>query len=357
LTIVFAILKEIIGKFFNFLLQRSLKSPKLYAMFRKSILSAAVTLFAFQFLYAQQPRPVPVMWVSKQNSQDRITNFGTGSYTVGGPSKEKILNAIVKGSQPVNYTYPKSSLDKLIDLMNADLPTGQGKGLRVYLAAFDPQKAPASGVMGATADMQLVLIFAPAVSNFKPDAGTYYIISPRDSKVYSIGVDTQQDWVQRYFNLEDNVAGGLASTIKTGVKENRIPAPAGTDIYSDTRCIYYDSAQFVDFIKTERHYQDTNSITNPSHISIDSIEIEFAAYPKGGVGANPNQYPIDSYQNRLVIFFDFRRNGQLFYIDDAGDFCPRPKPYATFDGKRVAVTSGDNGQLCPPNCPCPPYCP
>jgi hypothetical protein len=310
---------------------------------KKMVLFTTAILYSL-VIYAQ--REVPQMWVSKHYSKARVKMFSKGNYPSGAPSKEAVLSKAVGGTHPLHYSYPAECFDKLIDLMQIDNSNNKGTGFRVYFGAYT----------GTTLPNQLVLIFTASKGLHSPDFGNYYIFGPSDGMPQTIPATIAGGWIANYINTEDN-PDGLVKTLEPGQPENKVPGlSTSPSVYSDTRSIYYDSQNFVDFIQNERAYQDSNRISNPSKIKIESIEIDFAAYQRKGIGANPHGIKRQQFKDRLILQFEFVRNGKIFYIDDAKRFRKRHKPYSFFENSNMKMLGGNNGQLCPPNCPCPPSC-
>ncbi|MEJ0106719.1 MAG: hypothetical protein WDO19_31060 [Bacteroidota bacterium] len=135
---------------------------------------------------------------------------------------------------------------------------------------------------------------------------------------------------------------GLISTIDSNAPENMV----NSKVLSDTRSIFYKYKDFKDFINNERIYQNTNRSTNRLGVKIEAIEVYFASYSNLGIGENERDIPTGDYKNRLFMNFEFIRNGQIFYIDSAGDFGSRPRTPMQEHNK-----GGDHGDLCPKICP------
>lgn len=282
-----------------------------------------------------QPPKIPQMWVSKSNSIKR-TNWFSKHNRHG---KKDILTKIIGQTHP---SYSQISVSGFDDLMkNIEKEFGANfEGLNVYITSFDaahpgPLKPPAA------INKQLVVVFAPAkVSEDPPfkssDLGKYYILNSEDSKPYEITENIKNYWTANYEKISKNE---LASTLKKHKKENYDDDGKTTD----TRCIFYFYDNFREFISDERTYQDNNPVANPTGIKISHIRISFAAYTRKGIGSNS----VDKYKHRLILLFDFIRDGKIVYIDDDPGFRSRPPQHD------IRTRSGDNGQLCPPSINCP----
>lgn len=306
---------------------------------------------------AQVP-PVPYMWMSKGADANARVGFAKGGYPeVSSRSKAQIFNDAIGGAHPAGYVYPVAAIDQLISLVGADNKqhTPQGTGMRVYFAAYHATDVPTDFQMGSgVKDKQVLLIFCGSTGSGSDDVSTYYVISPADQRPHKISAAIQQDWCNYYYSNINNT-GGLASTLEPGHKsENQWN---GVDF--DTRSIYYSMDHLVEYLQLERHYQDTCKACNPKGEVIDGIGIYFAGYPNTGIGHNPYGEDPTNYKNRLLLVFEFMRGRRVFHIDDAPGFCDRPpgnqcgQPMvirASF--RRSRWFGGDNGQLCPPNCPC-----
>ena len=298
---------------------------------RKRILPWILFIVLVQNIQAQ--RDVPKMWVSKDVSRNRMDLFTT---------KKQILDLAIGGQHPDKYFFTIASVKDLIKQIESNYKVTRGQALNVYIAACDNDQDSTSPV-GTMKKNQLVIIFAPAIKSKRVyhDIGTYYTINITDYSVHAIPVKDKNAWVGNYIN---NIVGdktrGLASTIADS-RENY----TGQTL-SDTRSLSYLYSDFKDFITTEREFQDTSS-TEP----ITGIDLCFAAYPDTGIGCNYYGYPLTDFKNRLLLQFEFTKKrgatDEIFYIDDLGGFENRSR-----DGLCNKVSlGGDNGQLCPPNCP------
>jgi hypothetical protein len=294
------------------------------------------------------------MWFSEGKSQAaELKFFQAGFPSSNSPSKSAIFNGAVNGTHPGGYVYKVAAIDQLITYIQADNKAYNGVGIQMYFGSYHSTNAPTDFSMGSTIDKQVILIFSGTAIN--PSTGTpnYYVISPVDQQAHKIPNTMKNDWCNYFYANEDNPTG-LPSTLQPNAPENQ-----SSGVPTDTRSIYYDTSSFVDFLQRERKYQDTNRINNPSKIVIDQIGIYFAAYPNTGIGANPHSIPPTSLKNRLFVIYEFMRGGQIFFIDDAADFCQRQgSPCYNTNVKlklkrgRVVyvVDGGNNGQLCPPSC-------
>ena len=298
---------------------------------------------------AQDQRDIPSMWVSKANSIERRLWFRFGTLVPGNKSKERIITGLSgnPSRKTLSSKFPVSSFDDLIRSMESDFPSGFN-GLNVYVTAF---RATCRGPLdpATTPNKELVLVYAPARvtdSNYA-DLGIYYIINPNDNRCHRVTTEIKNCWHSYYISSVVRGSSGLLTTLDSREDENQ--APDGTK--SDTRLISYNYDHFKDFIVNERNYQDNNPETNPQRIRISEIEIVWASYPETGIGTNRYGYREDKFKNRLIIIFEFIRNGKIFYIDDATDF---PGRLESMNRKKMRYGfdfGADNGQLCPPNCP------
>ncbi len=284
----------------------------------------------------QAQQPVPKMWIPKYETEARTNWFKTRPY---GNSKKDILNKKIGYSHLPYFRIPVNGFRSLIDTMNKVYGEDFAK-LNLYLTSFD-KTCPGPLSSPTTKNKQFVLVFAPAGED-NIDKGKYFIISPTDNKCHEIPFAIKKCWALNYINNVVNGPSGLASTLDPDDSRNSADGPI-----SDTRCITYIYSYFKQFINEERHYQDENGTTNPRRISISHIQVSFASYTITGIGRNDYRYPETSCRDRLILLFDFVRNGSVFYIDTAPDFPDRYKKTIAEKG-----TAGfDNGQLCPPNCP------
>jgi hypothetical protein len=291
---------------------------------------------------AEAQRCVPLMWVPLGYSQARTTQFSSGTFaSPSAQSKEDILNSIIKGTHPLNYTYPIATYTQLVNKLIADDITFKHAGIRLHFAAYDPtHPAPKRIVMTGVMDKQLLLIFSASDTSAGTKEQNFYFIGPNDGVVYTLPDTTVTAWVQHYVDWDDT-PNGLVTTVDHNDNGNRVP-PGQAAVYTDTWSIYYDSLSFKDFLITERDYQIGMGR------NIDHIAMEFAAY------TNQGNY-LGGFKGRMIILYEFILNNSIFYIDTTSEFpqrydnpaCPKPLDYWRKHG-------GDNGQLCPPNCPCTP---
>ena len=314
---------------------------------RKFVIVLLLLLIIFNESIEAQ-RDIPRMWVSKAHSIERSLWFRFGTLVPGNKSKERILSRLSENppGKTLSNKFPVSSFDDLIAKMEADYPSGFA-GLHVYITAFK-SSCPGPLNPATTANKELVLVFAPAnkTGSYPEDLGNYYVISPDDKLCYNLGgADIKNCWFNNYKTEVVRGRRGLATTIDSEEKENR----AADGRLSDTRSIYYIYKEFKDFIVEERKYQDENTETNPQGIKITDIEMFFGSYPDRGIGDNYYGEDPTKFKNRLIILFEFIRNGNIFYIDDASDFPGRHKKMIL----EKKFFGGDNGQLCPPSTNCP----
>jgi hypothetical protein len=283
---------------------------------------------------AEAQRCIPLMWVPMPDSKDRTTQFSQGTFaSATAPSKDSILNSIIKGTHPLNYTYPIATYAQLVNKLIADDITYKHAGIRLHFAAYDPaHPAPAAITMTGIMNKQLLLIFTVSDSTTCKEDGNFYFIGPNDGVVYTLPNTTVTAWVQHYVTWDDTPTG-LVTTVDQSDKKNQVPGQP--NVYTDTWSIYYDSTAFKDFLVNETNYQIGNGN------KIDHIAMDFAAYTNAG-----NSY--NGFKGRMIILYEFIINKAIFYIDSTSDFPNRQK------NQNCAVHGGDNGQLCPPNCPCTP---
>jgi hypothetical protein len=291
---------------------------------------------------AEAQRCVPVMWVPSDYSKARTNQFSQGTFaSAAAPSKEAILTGIIGSVPPLNYTYPVATFTQLVNKLLADDITYNSNGVRLHFVAYDPAyPAPAIINMTGVMDKQLLLVFSASDSAKGKDKGGFYFIGPNDGVVYTLPAATVTAWVQHYVDWDDT-PNGLVTTVDHNDNGNRVP-PGQAAVYTDTWSIYYDSLAFKDFLITERDYQIGMGR------KIDHIAMDFAAYTKDG------NY-LAGLRGRMIILYEFIINNSIFYIDTTSEFpqrynnsaCPKPLDYWRKHG-------GDNGQLCPPNCPCTP---
>ncbi|HEV3412848.1 MAG TPA: hypothetical protein VG101_10230 [Puia sp.] len=307
---------------------------------------------------AGQVHPVPFMWVSAGvDSMARVKFTKAGYPGRSTMSKAQIFNSAIAGTHPAGYVYPVAAIDQLISLVQADNQNNspRGTGIRAHFAAYHAASVPAGFSMGGIKDKQVILIFCGSTGAGSADVATYYVISPADNQPHKISAAIMQDWCDYYYSNVNN-SGGLVSTLEPGHKgENQWK---GADF--DTRSIYYTMDHFIEYLQVERRYQDTCKSCNPRGAKIDGIGVYFASYPNTGIGPNPHGEDPAKYKNRLLVLFEFMRGSRVYFIDNAPGFCDRPpgnqcgQPLviqASF--RRSRWGGGDNGQLCPPNCPLP----
>jgi hypothetical protein len=316
---------------------------------------------------AQVLPDVPFMWVPIGADTVARNKFSQGGYpNSNSASKLTIFNNAVGSGHPVSYSYSVAAIDQLITLVTADDAKNQipGTGIRLHFAAYHAATAPTGLQMGSTKDKQVIPIFSGSLGGYSADVPIYYVISPVDQTPHVISSAVMQDWCNYYYSTEDN-ATGLVSTLE--------PGSPPEDIYgttkSDTRSEYYDMDDFVEFLQTERNYQNTDPDANPSKAQIDHIGIYFADYSNNGIGANPWYDDETLFKDRLFVLWEFISNGNIYYIDKAPNFCQRPGavcggvvnptlklsklriPKAKLEKLKLKMFGGNNGQLCPPSCP------
>jgi hypothetical protein len=284
-----------------------------------------------------QLQAVPQMWVSKTNSVNRTNQFGTdGIFKPGVPSKKTILNGII-GKQSLGYLYTVGSFDALIKQVQEDNRKNNGNGVRLYFAAYNPKYKPKGIDMSSLVKKQLILIFAPSTGLHGMDVGTYYMIGPGNDNVNQIPAKIAKRWM-RYFIRKEDTKKGLRQTVDPSDPMNKMDD--GT--LTDTRSIFYDTTNFIAFMQTERSFQLTQN-----KITIDHIQVNFAALTNDGAGAE------GQWKDRMIVLYEFIVNEKIYYIDTAPGFCQRPNaPCSPTNVVTQGNKGGDNGQLCPPNCPC-----
>ena len=282
-------------------------------------------------------QPVPYMWVSEQQSGNLEHRFSVGTYNNdAAPGKKSILSQIIGSAHPGHYTYPLSSFKDLITKVQTDDNAIGGTGVRLYFVAYHSGGPNPGFNMGRVKDKQVVLVFAPSKSCNAGDVGNYYMFGPVDHQVHPVPPNAMQDW-QNYYVANDDNSSGLTSTLEPGVSENMMPVSGD---YSDTRSIFYCMSDFIDFIQNETTYQGTQGIT------IDHIEMDFAAYTDNGASATGGKF-----KDRLFVLYEFVSDGEVVYIDDTPGFASRKHKTAPACICQAEFFGGDNGQLCPPSCP------
>jgi len=285
---------------------------------------------------AEAQRCVPTMWVSLANSQARTNQFSNGTFaSAAAPSKYAILNGIINGKQPLNYTYPVATFTQLVNRLIADDRTYNSNGVRLHFVAYDPAyPAPPSINMTGVMDKQLLLVFSASDSAKGKDRGNFYFIGPNDGVVYTLPAATVTAWVQHYVSWDDTPTGLVTTVDHADVINNQVPGQPG--VFTDTWSIYYDSLAFKDFLITETNYQIGMGR------KIDHIAMDFAAYTGAGDAST-------GFKGRMIVIYEFVINNSIFYIDTTPEF-----PQRQANKNCAPVHGGDNGQLCPPNCPCTP---
>lgn len=307
-------------------------------------------LLCIEAVKGQQGDPplVPCMFVDRATSQRQVRLFNTISY--GTVSKQQVFDAAYGGAHPKGYTYSVTIMEKLIAKLKA--LDHRVEGFRIYFSAYGGETAGGLGtVMAGVKKNQVILIFAAAKGWKAEDIKKYYIISSDGQSIHNLPIAVAQRWVNNYFNLINNEAG-LVSTIENNREDNLISRTENTEQLSDTKSIYYDTANFCDFMIAERRYQDSiGRLENKP--AIESIQIDFAAYPPDGIGPNIYHFEHDRFKSRLILQFEFKSQGRILYIDQTPGHgervrrCPLEITPAFASGRPKA----DNGQLCPSQCP------
>jgi|GEM_PF-5280303 hypothetical protein len=308
--------------------------------YHKFYLAGIVCLFAFRAA-AQLAPLVPYMWVSAQESAKRENRFGVGVFNNNGaPGKQAILTNTIGKLHPACYNYPLTSFQQLIGNIKAN--GSAVKGVRVYIVAYDKNK-PAIGVkMGRIVDKQIVLVFAGSKGCRDTVVGSYYIIDPVDHQVKPVAPDVIKDWENYYVANYIASSGGLVNTLEPTRPENQMPKGG----YSDTRSIFYCLDDFTDWFIKEPTYQATKNVM------IDHIRAEFAAYDDAGDPHNPGKF-----KDRLLVMYEFVSDQEVVYIEDTDGYLQRNhKTTPACLCQTGQLFGSDNGQLCPPNCPCPTGC-
>ncbi len=303
------------------------------------VLTAPLNVFAQDCVV----RNIPKMWVSRAISVDGRDAFQTQIFG-NGESKAQVLNRVFKKEHLVVFKYESQQFDRLIKAIKG---SSAPKGIRVYIAAYDPRTTDAS--MAGKADKELLFIFCRSTGLAGPDEGSYYVFDNSTGDPVIIQPAIKEAWINYYESEYSANSKAFLGTIENTAAENNCSKCRTGK--SDTKSIYYEFPNFVDFIQTERVYQDACRQINPNGETIDSIAVCFAAQPKTGMLGTTKEY-----RNRFYLLFEFCRNGSFFYIDDTENFDVRVK--ATFPmtaaNKRFLTflpRGGDNGQLCPANCP------
>ncbi len=285
-----------------------------------------------------------------QDGNDRKNYFQTGvlNSAIQPQSKFIVLSNIV-GFPISQILYDTLSIDRLILKMKTDYG-GTIEKLRIYFAAYDKNYPyPANGVSQPyknAKDRTLLLFFCPVDAT--DSELNYYIISPDDSLVYYLPDSVARDWADYYLDMDVYGLNGLVTTIERNAKENYIGYP---NFFSDTRCITYGFDSIINVLQNERKYQmDQNSKR------VTGIEADLAAYTEKGINGLREGFSINAYKDRLIVQFEYLEKdstgrSKIFYIDTLPDFNQRKILSGVSHPKQIL--SNDNGQLCPPNCPCP----
>ncbi|MBS1575681.1 MAG: hypothetical protein JST09_10300 [Bacteroidetes bacterium] len=267
-----------------------------------------------------------------------------------------ILIDAAGGQNYVNdYVYPMSAFKDLTDKIKSGIMADEVvDSIRIYFAAFNENTSSSLAFMEGISDKQVVFIFAPKfkkTSNSAPATERdYFVLSQVNSAANKISVQRKEDWINYYYSEILNTQAGLNTTIDNADDNNKIDEKT----LSDTRSVSYKYSDFTEFLCDEVNYQ--NTMPNIK-VKIKKIKICFAAYPITGIGSSPN-YPRDedNFKNRLIIQFEYIKNNNSFYIDDAPGFSRRHRTtvlmYNKLSGKKFDIDKGfDTGNLCPPNCP------
>lgn len=333
---------------------------------RVSILACliVITLFSSNSIatYAQcgavdcvSPRPLPRMWVSDFNANDLKSWYTSGMLSTSRKTKEQILKDAISQNHQRSYFFTTSCIDNLFSMIEDDYDLSVMKGIRLYIVSYDGKKPANLPAVGIDRN-ELLFVFAPTKHCDSLDLGNYYVLWG-DGNPYRVDYLSVTGWENNYLTQEVETAQGLNSTIEPNQDENLMPGP--NLHYDDTRAIFYSYSDFKDFFCTERKYQDCNRYNNPQMKIINGIFITLASVTDKGIGHNYNNMKETGFKSRLIVFYDFSRlNGaqnEIFSIEQTRDFAYRPKPL--IDNKCychiLPKHASDNGQLCPPNCPCP----
>jgi YHS domain-containing protein len=219
-------------------------------------------------------------------------------------------------------------------------------GLRVYFAAFDPTEIPDQPSIDDIKHKQVLQIYAPTDVDGK-DIGQYYYFGS-DKKPHRFkknSNDAKPGWINYFEMIEAQTA--LVSTLNPSANRREY----NNGVTTDTKSILYCYADFIDYLRTERLYQDSirNLIKKPV---IDTIEVDFASFLASGWRGSPHP---GWFKNRLHVLFEFKSEGATVTIqDNLDDFNNRYKNAGVAAPKCDILKNkgGDNGQLCPPyNCP------
>lgn len=293
---------------------------------------------------------LPCMFLDSVTSKSHVRSFSSEPY--GKVTKQQVFDAAYGGAHPKGYICTVGVMDELIRKLKAIDP--KVAGFRIYFGAYGGETTGGLGtVMAGVKKNQVILIFAATPGLNEEDYNKYYVISSKGSSVFNVSKSVAQKWVNNYFDSINNVRG-LVSTIQIGDSNNLV---LHNDILrvSDTKSLYYDTANFSDFMITERLYQNERG-RQEGKKNIDTIQIDFAAYPANGIGPNIYGRRHEEFRSRLIVQFEFIRDGRIEYIDPPQEESRRRERKCPLNNAAAIVPLSrfaNNGQLCPSQCPPP----
>ena len=295
---------------------------------------------------------LPYMYVDQKESKARI-DYLENNKIANNLSKGEILDAIIQETNPAethcrNYMFDISFFRALFAQLIVDNGNTKPEGLNIYLGAFNPDQVPNNNFSTWALRNEIVLIFSgPTTTSQK-----FYVYGP-GNKLTSIDEKYKNWWTDNYvqnviYHKDPNgKSAGLINTIFPADEENH-PGEILSKDSSDTRSIFYKWEYITGFLDTEVTYQNT---IHQNANYINRIKISLASYSLAGLERGNHICELSRYfRNRLHLLFGFMHSNSNYEISDNGrnpskDWCINKKT-------KLAITGGDNGQLCPPyNCP------
>lgn len=290
-----------------------------------------------------EAQPLPHMYVDASTANERRDCFLKGTNSSHGSKFQLLANDL----NPATET--KSEICKIDPLITFLDSLTNITFLRFYFAAYK-DSSNCSVIAGADIQKHLTLIIAPAIGNCNRNAidrGDYYYIKD-DGIISNIDKDCKKDWIDYYENQKLNKI--LSKTIDHSNSDNE-DHQHNPNKYSDTKYVVYYLPYFIEFVKTERDIQQHHKPI----ISLTGIEIDFCSFTKQGIKLSDGQM---HFKDRLSIQFEYLvtdSNGQyqIARIETTGRTPQKitdPCLGLIIDNGKHNIT-GDNGTLCPANCP------
>lgn len=285
-------------------------------------------LFLIESTFAQStntPPPYPFMHVMKKDGELRRAWFMNNKY-------DTLCTTVADKHETESIICPYSSIYHFIDSIGKD---PEITNISFVFAAY--KEGTIDTFPHALAD-HLTLIVAPlkGKENNIEERGDFYNITST-GRFIKISIDSKKQWINNFVAKKMQV---LVPALDQNDVENEL------NNISDTRYLIYIMKDFKEFLNEKKHQDDLGTWTT------DGIEIDFCAYPDKGILDDKGGI---HYRNRMITQFEYlslagtHHNRYVkFYIDEGNEIRaiqhhPWPKFY-----------TGDNGLLCPANCPVPP---